>query len=1149
MAWLLSFVAIAYAGFLFWFAWKVEQTPRGSHWVDRPAAYALAIGVYCTSWTFFGAVGSAATGGWSYLPIYLGPALLFLFGHGFLRRLAEAVQRESLTSIADYISSRFGKSRSLAALVTLLATCAALPYIALQLKSLGMSASALMVPDVIAAPAPSYLMVALIAAALAAFSMVFGAQRYEATGRNRGLVAAIAVEAIVKLSALLLVGAYAIYLLVKIEAEGPLSGVVLAPSPFALDTITPTFLTTTLLSIGAIVCLPRQFYIGFVEYRGARDLRAARRLVPAYMALTAIVIVPITLAGLSLLPKAASPDLYVLDLPLAHDADWLALLAFLGGFSAATGMVIVECVALSTMISNDLVAPFLLRGAATSTEQDLGKRLLLSRRISIVAILALSFGFYLGIDRDETLANIGLVAFAAVAQFAPALIASLYWPQASQRGVRWGLCIGGTIWGYTLVLPTLLGMGTIEDLGLTHIAWGALNPRCLFHLGNLDPLTHGAVWSLGLNVLALIGFSRFSSAPIADRLRAAVFSPGIAVGGKGAASNAGDLLALAERFVGATHAKAAFEARFPAMPANAPITAENAGLAERLVAQVIGAPSARVILRSALRSGSVDVADVVSLIDETKQELHFSRELLASTLDSISQGVSVVDRDLHLIAWNSRYLELFDFPAGLIRVGRPIADIIRYNAERGECGPGEVDAHVERRLAAIKRRVSHTYERVRPNGTVLKSIGNPMPGGGYVTSFTDITQEKLAQEELRLANENLESRVAARTAELQAANTDLAVAKGIAEAATIGKTKFLAAASHDLLQPLNAARLFSAALDEAVTDAHPQAQALARSINRAIGAADTLLRALLDVSKLEAGGVVAKIEDFALDPLLQDLTAQFAPLAAAKGLRLRCFKSTVWVRSDRSLLRSALQNFIANAIRYTEKGGVLIGCRLSTDRVAIEVWDSGPGIEEAHRRAIFEEFRRFNSSNDDSSAAGLGLAIVERIASLLDARLDLRSRVGIGSVFSIDALRAAVPDSAATGSLRAPSFSKDLPLRVLCVDNDPAILQGLSALLSGWGATSVCVATFVMAREAIEASSFDIALIDFQLGDEQYDGLDLIDIWRRQFGGKPVVMITASASDSLSRHVAELGGVLLRKPIDTSGLRAILETTPHKSGG
>lgn len=1153
-----SLTAAAYAGLLFWLAWAVERRPERFGWVNQPLAYALALAVYCTSWTFYGGVGTAASGGWTYLPIYLGPILVFLFGQDFLRRLAQAVQRENLTSIADFLSSRYGKSRSLAALVTTLATLAALPYIALQLKALGMSAGALLSGDWTAPPEPSYPAIGIVAGLLAMFAILFGARRYEAAGHNRGVIAAIAVEAVVKLAALLVLGGFAFFALVQAPAPAVASALAEFDGLFSISNLGPDFVTITLLSMGAIVCLPRQFYVGFVEYRRRSDLATAAWAFPLYLLLTAFIVAPIALAGLAILPAAVSPDLYVLDLPLALGADWLALLAFLGGFSAATGMVIVECVALSTMISNDLVAPFLLRRGGMLRERDIGAVMLTVRRIAIAALLALAFLYYLKLDASESLAAIGLIAFAAVAQLAPALLAAIYWPRINQRGVMLGLAAGGLLWAYTLLLPAYLGADTLIAWAAARGLGGLLHPQALLGLGGLDPLTHGVLWSLGVNVVVMAAGSALAPAPIADRLRAAVFNPSLAVDGVGGVRSIGDLAVLVERFVGASEARDSLLAPLQPLGRDAAIDARAGALAERLIAQVIGASSARVIMTSALSGGSVDVADVVRLLDDTKEELKFSRGLLSSALDNISQGVSVVDRDLRLTAWNARYLELFEFPPGFIRVGLPIADVIRFNAERGECGPGEVDADVARRVAAMQRGLPHAYERRRPNGAVLKTFGNPMPDGGYVTSFTDITAEKQAEEALRQAKELLELRVEERTAALRRANAELAseaernlklaralaAAKAAAEEATLSKTRFLAAASHDLLQPLNAARLFTAALSDTPAAKASDARVLVRSIDRSIAAADSLLRALLDISKLEAGGMRVTRTRFAIGALIEELASQFTPLATAKGLTIHAAPTSLWVESDRGLLRSALQNFLSNAVRYTERGGIVIGCRRRGARCVIEVWDTGAGIPDTHRSAIFEEFRRMHPAGDEP-AAGLGLAIVDRIARLLGAGIDLRSRVGKGSVFAIDAPVAA-PAAAAVEQV-ARRDAPPLKLRVLCVDNDPAILDGLARLLQGWGCRPVRARSYGEAIAALQEARFEAALVDFQLDDPRGTGLDVLSAWAERNPGRPAALVTADGSPALAEAAAARGALLMTKPVAPDALRAFLEAAPTRA--
>lgn len=397
-------------------------------------------------------------------------------------------------------------------------------------------------------------------------------------------------------------------------------------------------------------------------------------------------------------------------------------------------------------------------------------------------------------------------------------------------------------------------------------------------------------------------------------------------------------------------------------------------------------------MASALSGARLGIEDIAQVLDASGQSLRFSRGLLAATLENIDPGVCVIDRNQRLIAWNSRYLDLFNYPPGMVRVGASIAELIRFNAERGECGPGEVEGHVARRMGHMHEGHPHSFERRRPDGRVLKTVGGPMPDGGYVMCFTDATMEAETRDALERARADLESRVAARTAELSDANERLA-------SAMADKTRFLAAASHDLLQPLHAARLFSAALQRDVPD---HAKVTLNRVDRSIEAANDLLRALLDISKLDAGGIVPHPTRFSVRRMLEELVESFEPLAAERGLSLRLGACDAVVEVDRILLRSIVQNFMSNAVRYTEKGGILVGVRRrrgdgADDMARIEVYDTGHGIAPSMQRVIFREFERLGTNNE--AGIGLGLAIVERMAPLVHGRIGLRSTLGRGAVF------------------------------------------------------------------------------------------------------------------------------------------------------
>jgi len=351
-AWLIIVSVVLYMAILFGMAWQRDRQAMAPNFKQSPIIYALVIAVYCTSWTFFGAVGTAAESGWDYLPIYLGPALVFLFLPGLLRRIGEVVEREGVTSLSDFLASRYGKSRSLGAVVAVGAVIGSLPYIALQLKSVGMSVEALLQPVGDLPTESGAESVLVTAIALALFAILFGARHSDLTRHNAGLMRVLAFEAVIKLLALIAVAVLSISLINSdaIAQVPPVAEVF--PADFSVR-----FVTITLLSMAAIVCLPRQFHVGFIERRDGRDLAVARWLFPLYMLVTSLVVIPITLAGASGLPSSIPADLYVLELPLVHNSPWLALLVFLGGFSAATGMVIVATLALSTMVPNVMIVP------------------------------------------------------------------------------------------------------------------------------------------------------------------------------------------------------------------------------------------------------------------------------------------------------------------------------------------------------------------------------------------------------------------------------------------------------------------------------------------------------------------------------------------------------------------------------------------------------------------------------------------------------------------------------------------------------------------------------------------------------------------------------------------------------------------------
>ncbi|HEY0179251.1 MAG TPA: PAS domain-containing hybrid sensor histidine kinase/response regulator [Dokdonella sp.] len=1148
-AWLLMLVSVLYVAALFAIAYAGDQRPLypARAWL-RPIVYSLALAVYCSSWTFYGAVGTAARGGLSYLPIYIGPILLFVLAFGLLQRLIAVAKERNVTSIADFIASRFGKSHALAALVTVIAVIAVIPYLALQLKAVAMSVEVLSGGHGGARPpllGDSALYVALL---LAVFAILFGTRGVDATEHHHGMMLAIAAESLVKLFAFVVVGAYALH------AGGSVDAVAAELAARVDEGLPSGFLAQTCLAFVAIFCLPRQFQVAVVECEHPGDLHRARWMFPLYLAVICAFALPIAVAGgAAARGSAVSPDAYVLWLPLARGEHLLAVLAYLGGFSAATGMVIVASVALATMVSNDLVMPALLRVRAFRLEQkaDLSQLVLGVRRATIVALGLLAFVYYRHTTHAQNLAAIGLLSFAAVAQFAPAIVCGLYWRGASRVGVVAGLSAGFAVWAYTLLLPTLaqaqwLPSAWVEQ-GPLGIGW--LKPHALFMMTGWEPVTHGAFWSLLANVGCCVFVSLRFRPGVEERLRAAAFLDPYAmrapaIGEWRGRVRVADLAAIAERIVGERHAARAF-AEY-AETAGKPLPPDGAAdralvqHTERMLAGAIGAASARRMLTSALRGTGLDLSEAAILLDHTSQELRFNRELLTVTFDNMAQGISVVDRDLRIVAWNRRYLDLFDYPDGFVYVGRPVADLIRHNAAAGLLGGGDVETQIRRRLAHLRIGTPHVYVRERPDGRVIEMRGDPLPGGGYLTTFSDITPYKHVERALREANETLEQRVAQRTSELEHALAAQQRAVRQAEAANHSRIRFLAAASHDLLQPLNAARLFTSALRHQPLDA--ESARLAERIDAAFKAAEDLLDALLEASRLEAGKYQVDVSSFALDELIESLQHQFGVLAATRGLKLRFVPSRVWVRSDAHLLRRILQNFLANALRYTKSGGVVCGVRRAGANVRVEVWDTGPGIAEDQQKHVFDEFHRGSHVSPwGEKGLGLGLAICERMAHLLGAGISVRSRPGRGSVFAVELPRATPRATPAPtrGAGDTIAFSHDL--HVLCLDNDATILDGMSALLTRWGLTCDLAGTLAEALEAAGRRRPDLLLVDFHL-DAALDGLEAIAALQAVCAPAPppAALITADTGAELALRARTLGYALLRKPVKPAALRALI---------
>ena len=1091
---------LAWLGLLFAVAVYGERGPALARkaW---PVIYSLSLAVYCTAWTFYGTTTQAARSGWPIPPTFIGTIALFVFGFPFLLKLVRLSKAENSTSIADFIATRFGKSSGLAATVTGVAMFGIVPYIALQLKAVAMSFDALTRAPVNEAELTTWLDLAFyVAVFMALFAMLFGTRRASATEHNRGLVVAMGFESLLKLSAMLALGAFVVF------------GLFGSPAGLAAATVMPafsnadSFITLGLLGALAMFTLPHQFHIGVVECRDESHLRAARWLFPLFLVLISLPIVPLALAGNALLAgQGTPPDLYVLLLPLAHDQSGLALFAFLGGLSAATGMVILASLTLSIMIGNHWLTPALVnRGWVRVPERGIPVRL--QRRLGIAVVMLLAYVYGRLVGTAEALADIGALSFSVLAQLGPAVVLAVYRPALPARAVSAGLLGGVLVWAYILFVPLLAGPsapGWVSDgpFGLMPLA-----PQQFLGLGGLDPLSRAVLVSLLVNLALTLLLARHLPRSGDEAERSARLDPAL-------------LKQLAVRFLPSQ--------RLAAVLADDADAAQREARLELELAAVVGSASARLLLDAARERAPAPLDTVAELVGEAAAQARFSQEVLSGALENMSQGVCVVDADMRLVAWNAAYLELFDYPGELIRVGQPVADLLRHNAGQGLLdGRGDLEARIERRLAHKRAGSRHLIERPWPDGRIIEIRGNPMPGGGFVATFTDVTAFRRTAEELKQINETLEQRVAARTAELEEAKIE-------AERASEAKSRFLAAVSHDLVQPLNAAQLLTHSLSGRL-DGLPERESLGQ-ISGALSATERLLEGLLDISRLDAGGLQPRIGRFPLDELFAQLYGEFSLLARQRGLRLDYVPTSVWVESDPQLLRRILQNFLSNAVRYTREGRILIGARRRGEQVLAGVWDTGEGIAEHQRAEIFEEFRRLDQ-DQHAPGLGLGLAIAERMARLLGHELVLQSTPGRGTLFGVQVRT--VPARPVVSAARTVEPAR-AAASVLVVDNDPAMLTSLAGLLGGWGFGVSTAPGPDQALSLAGRSDFALLLLDYHL-DHGDTGLELLERLRAAGCRAPVILISADHTADLKNAAARAGCDLLHKPLKPLALRSLI---------
>lgn len=1085
--WLLAMFAVAVYG---------ERAPHSfaRYW---KYVYALSLAVHCTSWTFYGTVTQAARYGWPLPPTFVGAILFYIVAARFLVHLIRLTRESHATSIADLIATRLGKDAWLAALVTLVTALGLIPYIALQLKAITMSFS-----TVVGLPQESgdvllwQDMALYTAVVMAVFAIMFGARRVSISESNHGLILAIAFESVFKLVAMLTLGIFVWFGLNTTTALPPLP----------VSTETGGFVPFMLLGGLAMFILPHQFYVAVVECKEQSHLKTARWLFPLYLLLIALPILPLARAGTALLGERVPTDMYSLALPYTQGHVGITLFAFLGGLSAATGMVVLSTLAMSMMIVNHWVTPTLLKSRwAQATDHDKSRYLLSSRRLGILIVMLLAWAYARLVGQGNVLADIGAVSFSAMATLAPALAFAVWRPQTPGRAASLGIIVAFLVWAWIMLVPMLRAVvPALAEFEKTVTLWGWITPEGFFGLSSWSQLARA------------VGASLFAG--IVVTIVCAVSTPRLTAKQPGHFDTE-SLRRAARRFL----PKERVDALLRDVPAGDVVPQSVEIKMERELAAVLGSSSARLLLDAARSEVRADLDTVATIVREASHDLRFNQRVLEGALENLSQGISVVDAELRLVAWNRRYAELFGYPEELLKVGMPIADVSRWALEKvGESA--DIEPKLQRRLDFMRTGTPHLSERIFPDGSIVEIRGNPLPGGGFVATFTDVTTFRHTESELKRSNETLEQRVEERTALLQSAKQE-------AEHANDAKSRFLTAIGHDLLQPLHAAHLFTDSLSQ---QSEVHLHGTIAQVRGALESTTDLLTGLLDISRLEAGELKPLQRQFPLADVLDPLASEFRAIAESKGLRFRYVSTQAWVETDPQLLRRILQNFLANAVRYTERGHVLLGVRHRQTTLSIEVHDTGPGIADDQQQRIFEEFRRGQDAG--GQGLGIGLSIAEGFARLLDIPIVLRSELDKGTVFSVQMQRV-MPVQTLTSVVQDEAQSQSQ--RILLVDNLPDVLLALKTQLEQWGYEVAAATNDAEAIAALDACDADLWLLDYHL-DHGQTGVGLYEQLAHRFGARPALLLSADQTADVRRHVLEAGLTLLSKPIKPLALKSVL---------
>lgn len=1078
-------IGIGYLSLLF-FIGALGEKLKGN-WTDKLRPFLLALAAtYTSAWMFFGTPAQAVENAWIIPPTFLGAIIALVAGATILKRIVTISHERRSNNIADFISSLYNSQYLLSVVVTVVAVIAILPYLSLQLRAITESIS--LISDVETNDIPWLsLSVTLV---LAVFASIFGAAHVDSSRSRNGMLLAVGVDAIIKICAFLAIAYFALFSI----QSGPMELIEKASAKMStLETLDEGgYLATLLFGSLAVLCLPRQFHLLAVETKSPSDLSVIRSLTPVYLGLLCFAAPAIGFGGLVMLgdtiPKA---EQYVIGLPLMAGNEPLTLFAFIGGFSAGASMLLIASIALSNLVNNTLITPLWVRRIKHRPQAGtLGKTLQRSRRITILLVMAIALGLEQFMSPDLRLGTFGVLSLALVAQLAPPVLVKVFWTKATTTGAVLGLAAGLALTGLSAISNYTLGTDFIAQA--LSLEWHSFSIACVFGLGG--------------NFLVIFVVSKLFQ-PTTNRSTKKTTDTLDYI----------SLYQLVSGFVGEKTARSILGS-----PTEQRVNSQALLSARQLLAGIVGSNTADRLL-----SGSERHHESFQSLWTAQDIYHIGQDRLQNSIDNIDQGISVVDKNLNLVAWNKAYLKLYDYPHDMIHVGKPVRALIEYNAKRGLCGPGSATELVEKRIKHLENRTAYKFTRKRSDGRVIDIVGRPLPDGGFVTTFTDISEFASTLDELELIKENLEQTVALRTDELVDTNGKL-------EEAMTSKTRFLAAASHDLVQPLNASKLFLEAIS--IDQLDSENQMLLERTQDSLKNAEQLITDMLQIARLDSGDLQPRPEAIDLFPLVDSVVAGLQQELSSRDLeelaiRIRPFNVTVM--ADRGFLRRIVQNLVENAVKFTDTGEVLVACRIRGDECSLEVWDTGVGINPDYLNQMFVEFTR--GENPNTHGYGLGLSTVKKLCDAQQFPVTVRSNVGRGTVFKVR-LPITLTQSQAVETEETVSEHCSR-LDIMVVDNEEQVLDAVDAILRKWG---YHVIRYDGRSELDVTNVPDVILMDYHL-DHGKTGVELYREFSHIWGDLPIAFLSAESAEVISSEMG-CSVPILTKPIRAAKLRALLRS-------